>query len=407
MADADNGLTKIHVYELRIGMCVCQLDIPIEQSPFLFEQIDITSQAEIKVIQDVCNYVYIDVKRQKRIAGDIPTRNTDALQQFRFARSFEQTAKTFKGASHLIKTVMDDIRFGNQFSVAAVKQAVAECVEKVVNDADAMLLLTQLKDQDQYTAQHSMNVCIMSILLGRELQMPVNELNQVGVCGLMHDIGKMKVPLEVLNKPGKLSADELAVMHKHTVFGRDILMSARNIYPGAVDVAYSHHERLVGGGYPRGVDKTALSAYTKIVAVVDAYDAITSDRVYQTGKPHLIALGILVNGMSSHFEANFVTRFINCIGFYPQGNMVELSNGEIGIVFEQNKADRLKPKILIVLDAKQLPTEERILDLSLNARDSDGQPFKIKKVSRPQDYRFDLNAFYQQGKFTKPYPVIN
>jgi hypothetical protein len=171
-------------------------------------------------------------------------------------------------------------------------------------------------------------------------------------------------------------------------------------------VAFSHHERLVGGGYPRGVDKTALSVYTKMVAVVDAYDAITSDRVYQTGKPHLIALGILVNGMSSHFEANLVTRFINCIGFYPQGNMVELSSGEIGIVFEQNKADRLKPKILIILDAKLQPIEEKILDLSLNVCDSDGQPFKIKKVSRPQDYGFDLNAFYQEGKFIKPYPLM-
>ena len=406
MADAYTGLTKIHVYELRIGMCVCKLDIPIEQTNFLFEQIDITSQAEIKAIQDVCDYVYIDVKRQKNVAGDIPTRNTDALQQFRFASSFAETAKTFKGASHLIKTVMDDIRFGNQFNVAAVKQAVSECVEKVINDADAMLLLTQLKDRDQYTAQHSMNVCIMSILLGRELQLTVNELNQIGVCGLMHDIGKMRVPLEILNKPGKLTADEEIVMHKHTVFGRDILMSARNIYPGTVDVAYSHHERLVGGGYPRGVDKSALSAYTKMVAVVDVYDAITSDRVYQTGKPHLIALGILVNGMSSHFEANFVTRFINCIGFYPQGNMVELSSGEIGIVFEQNKADRLKPKILIILDAKHQPIEERILDLSLTVCDRNGQPFKIKKVSRPQDYGFDLNAFYQDGKFIKPYPLM-
>jgi HD-GYP domain-containing protein (c-di-GMP phosphodiesterase class II) len=406
MADAYTGLTKIHVYELKIGMCVCKLDIPIEQTNFLFEQIDITSQAEIKALQDVCNYVYIDVKRQKNVAGNIPTRNTDALQKFRFASSFAETAKTFKGASHLIKTVMDDIRFGNQLNVAAVKQAVAECVEKVTNDADAMLLLTQLKDKDQYTAQHSMNVCIMSILLGRELQLSVNELNQVGVCGLMHDIGKMRVSLDILNKPGKLTAEELVVMHKHTVYGRDILMSARNIYPGAVDVAFSHHEKLIGGGYPRGVDKNALSVYTKMVAVVDAYDAITSDRVYQDGKPHLIALGILVNGMSSHFEANFVTRFINCIGFYPQGNMVEMSNGEIGIVFEQNKADRLKPKILIVLDANHQPIEEKILDMSMNVCDQAGQPFKIKKVTRPQDYNFDLNAFYEDGKLVKSYPLL-
>lgn len=407
MADKEDGLLRIHVYELRIGMCVSRLEAPTADSPFLLDRVVIESHADIQAIQAICDYVYIDVQYQKSFSGAIPTRNTQASKHLSFARSFNQTANTFERTGNLIKSVMDDIRFGNQFSVSAVKQAVSECVDKVLADPDTMLLLTQLKDQDQYTAQHSMNVCILSILLGRELNFSVEELNKLGFCGLMHDVGKMKVPLEILNKPGALEDYEMDIMRKHTLYGRNVLMSARNVYPGAVDVAYDHHEHLSGTGYPRGVNKTSLSVFTKIVAVVDTYDAMTSDRVYQRGKPHLVALGILVKGMNSHYEANYVTQFINCIGFYPQGNLVELSSGELGIVVEQNKADRLKPKVLIIQDENKNSVEEKILDLSLNTLDSRGNRYAVKQVVRAQDYNVDLEKFRQEGKFTKDYVLVD
>lgn len=387
-------------------MRVSRFETLNNQSPFLLEVIDIKTQADIQVIQKVCDYVFIDVKWQKEQHGYIPTRESESLKQLSFARSFNQTANTFQQTGALIKTVFDDIRFGNQFSVETVKEAVAQCVEQVLENADAMLLLTQLKNQDEYTAQHSMNVCILSILLGRALKLNRVELNNLGLSGLLHDIGKMKVPLEILNKPGKLEADEMSVMRNHTVYGRNVLMSARGLFPGAVDVAYGHHEQLVGGGYPRGVDSTALSNFTKIVAVVDAYDAITSDRVYQRGKPHLIALGILTKGMNEHFESQYVTQFINCIGFYPQGNLVEFSNGEVGLVVEQNKTDRLKPKVLMILDAAKQPVETKILDLALKSVDAQNQAYRIKQIIRAQDYGLDLKKLHEEGGFTKVYPAL-
>lgn len=406
MSKREKGIIRIHVYELSIGMCVCRLETLEKESPFLFDRFDIKTQADIQAIQAVCDYVFIDVYRQKKCYGAIPTRNTEAAKQLSFARSFEQSARTYQHTSNLIKTVMDDIRFGNQLSVKAVKEAVSDCVDKVLENSDAMLLLTQLKHQDEYTAQHSLNVCILAILLGRELKLSTEELNRVGLCGLLHDIGKMKVPLEILNKPGALEAHEMEIMRKHAVFGRDILMSARDIYPGAIDVAYGHHEHLVGTGYPRGVDKTSLTIFTKMVAVVDAYDAITSDRVYQKGRPHLTALGGLIKAMNTEFEANFVIQFINCIGFYPQGNLVELSSGEIGIVVEQNKSDRLKPKVLLIRDENKETMNEQLLDLALNVHDINGMPYKIKQIIRSQDYNFDLIKFSHDGKFTHNYPAI-
>ena len=385
-------------------MRVTHLETLNNESPFLFDIVDIKTQADIQIIQKTCDYVFIDVVTQKRQHGYLPTRASDSSKQLSFARSFNQTSKTFQQTSGLIKSVMDDIRFGNQFNVEAVKHAVSECVNEVLENTDVMVLLTQLKNEDEYTAQHSMNVCVLSILLGRELKLSIEELNDLGVCGLLHDIGKMKVPLSILNKPGQLEAEELTIMRQHTIHGRNILMSARNLYPGTVDVAFNHHERLIGGGYPRGIDRSSLSNYTKIVAVVDAYDAITSDRIYKKGIPHLKALGILTNDMHSHFEASYVTRFINCIGFYPQGNLVELNSGEVGLVVEQNKKDRLKPKLLLVLDKNKKAIERKILDLASESVDANKQAYSIKQILRPQDYGIDLIELHQAGAFTKAYP---
>lgn len=405
MPKRDNGITRIHVYELHIGMCVCRLETPEKKSPFLFDQFDIKTQADIQAIQSICDYVFIDVNRQKNYKA-VSAGKAYIKKQLGFARSFEQLARTYQQTGNLIKNVMDDIRFGNQLSVKAVKEAASQCVDKVLENSDAMLLLTQLKHQDKYTAQHSLNVCILAILLGRELNFSVEELNSIGLCALLHDIGKMKVPLEILNKPGKLDDDELEIMRKHPEFGHDILMAATHIDRDAVDVAYGHHEHLSGTGYPRGVDKSELSIFTKIVAVVDAYDAITSDRVYQKGRSHFMALDILVKGMNVEFEPDLVIQFINCIGYYPQGNLVELTSGEIGIVVEQNKNDRFKPKVLLILDENKNTVNGRILDLALNVSDINRVPYEIKQVVRPQDYNIDLIRFYHDGKFTQNYPVI-
>lgn len=406
MPNSANDETRIHVNELKIGMRVSRLEVLENESPFLFDVIDIKTIADIRAIQKVCDYVFIDVKRQKYQHGYIPTKVSDTKKQLSFSRSFNQTSNVFHQTGALIKTVFDDIRFGNQFSVETVKEVVSKCVDEVLQNPDAMLLLTQLKNQDEYTAQHSMNVCVLSILLGRELKISVSDLNNLGLSGLLHDIGKMKVPLEILNKPGKLESDEMVIMRKHTVYGRDVLISARNLFPGAVDVAYAHHEKIEGGGYPRGVDSTALSIFTKIITVVDTYDAITSDRVYQVGKPHLNALGILVNGMGKQFEGNYVTQFINCIGFYPQGNLVELNSGEVALVVEQNKADRLKPKLLLVLDENKNPIDKIMLDLASNVLNSNHQPYRVKQIVRPKDYNIDLIQYHKEGVFTKSYPSI-
>jgi HD-GYP domain-containing protein (c-di-GMP phosphodiesterase class II) len=239
-----------------------------------------------------------------------------------------------------------------------------------------------------------MNVCILAIALGRHINLSIKELNNVGLCGMMHDMGKMSVPLGILNKPGKLEPDELKIMQNHPELGWKLLMSSNDMYGGAIDVAYSHHERLDGTGYPRKLSAEKITPYTRIVAIVDMYDAITSDRIYQNGRTHLDAIDIMTKMCGTHLDPGLTYKFIECLGIYPPGCIVEMSNGEIAIVVEANQKKRLKPKIILLLDEDKKARPERMVDLSKIDLDASGQEYRIVKIVRADEYDIDLNKYY-------------
>lgn len=401
----ENGLIKLHVYELQVGMFVSQLEIPWEQSPFLLQGFDLKTTADIKAVQDVCNYVFIDPARQKQIHGDVLSRSSKSGKKLSFTQAFANAQQTYQQTSNLVKDLMDDVRFGNTLNTEAAKAAVADCVDRIIENPDAMTLLTQLKNKDEYTQQHSLNVCLLAILLGRYQKMSVIDLNNLGLCALLHDMGKMKVPLEILNKPGKLTDEEMQQMAAHTTWGRDIIMSARGVFPGAVDVAYGHHEKLDGSGYPRGIKAQGISQYTRMVAIVDAYDAITSDRVYQKGRLHLEAVNILTQSRETHFDSQFVIQFIDCIGIYPVGNLVEMSNGEVGVVIEKNSHNKTKPKVLLLLNTEKQTRVHQIIDLAAEQQDSSAETYRIHKVLHADAHGIDLKNFHEQGYFNRAFGI--
>jgi HD-GYP domain-containing protein (c-di-GMP phosphodiesterase class II) len=303
---------------------------------------------------------------------------------------------TCKQLSTLVTSFMQDVRLGHSINVALAKEIVSHCVDTVIKSPDAMMFLTQLKNRDEYTSQHSMNVAVFAIALGKHLNLSVSEMNHLGLCGMMHDMGKMQIPLEVLNKPGRLTPEETVIMRSHTTLGWKLLMSSSNMYGGASDVAYTHHEKLDGTGYPRGLKADQISFYTRVVTLVDMYDAITSDRVYQKGRTHLEAISIMSKKPNTHLDTNLTAKFIECLGIYPPGNLIEMDNGEVAIVLESNPQHTLKPKIMLILDEHQQFQTTRIIDLLSNNHDKHGQPYKIKKMIRAEDYHLDLTAFYHQ-----------
>ncbi len=276
---------KIDASALETGMFVCDLDRPWIESPFLLQGFVLNNSDDIRAVQNVCDYVYVDPARGTRKGVTQSTTAQSKRQDYVFKSAFEDeyksASKVYDTTHSIVKSTMDDIRFGNTIDTSQARSAVKGCLNAVLNNPNTMILLSHIKDKDEYTSQHCANVCLLSIVLGLHLGLPLKQLEELGLCGLLHDMGKIKIPIEILNKEGHLSPAEFEVMKKHSVFGRDILMSARGAPPSTVDVAHSHHEKLDGTGYPRGITSEGISQYTKIVAIADTYDAITSNRVYQ------------------------------------------------------------------------------------------------------------------------------
>ncbi|MDD1614719.1 MAG: HD-GYP domain-containing protein [Methylococcaceae bacterium] len=408
---SSNTLTKINVEDLRVGMYVSKLDKPWLESNFLFQGFELKNQADIDAVSEQCKFVFIDVTKQNKTTIVTSTNKpyskewlnsrTPPDKPSSFEKEIERAGHVYQETSNLVRSFMEDVSLGEPIAVEIAKKAVAQCVDSILQAPDALLWMTQLKNRDLYTSQHSMNVCILAIALGRQINLPAVELNNLGLCGMMHDMGKMLVPLEILNKPGKLEPDELKIMQSHPELGWKLLLSSSGMYGGAIDVAYSHHERIDGTGYPRQLTAEQITPYSRIVAIVDVYDAMTSDRVYQKGKTHLDAINIMTKICGTQLDSGLTYKFIKCLGIYPPGCIVEMSNGEIAIVVEANQKRNLKPKAILLLDEDKKPRSERLVDLSKMDLDASGQEYRIAKIVRADDYGIDLNKYYHNGIIEK------
>lgn len=405
------------VNALEIGMYVIELDRPWLDSPFLFQGFEIKTQDDIYQLRGCCNYVYIDTTiRRKRRFGKFTTHNKPFIESDAnygtpppklgsFESEIGHAEEVYRQTSLYVAETMARVFEGKAIDVKTAKEAVGECVKSILHSPDAFLWLIQLKNRDEYTAQHSLNVCVLSIVLGRHINLSDTNLQNVGLCGLMHDMGKMLVPNEILNKPGKLESDEMQVMRSHTTLGYKLLQSSDNMYQGAIKTALMHHEMLNGQGYPNKLNHRDIPLFTRMVTIADIYDAMTSDRVYQKGRTHLEATSIMADMSGQNLEERLVTKFIESLGVYPPGCLVMLTNGSVAIVVEVNELVRLRPKIIIVLDADKQPVIEKVTDLAAMPLDSHGNLLTIRGIVKARDYGVDLGKYYRDGVLQKGFEL--
>ena len=393
---------RMEVSELTAGMYIVELDRPWTESPFLFQGFLLENDDDLLLIQTLCQSVMVDVVEEEWNELDdkgkiAPQKRTRYVEKQEMAQQLSAANRTYQTTKLQIKRLLASAQLGQAFNLKTAQAAVKDCVDRVVNNPNAILWLTRLKHQDEYTAEHSVNVCLLSIALGKQMDLAPFELENLGICGLMHDIGKMKVPTEILNKPGPLNPEEFAEMARHTLYAKQLLMGRSDIYPGAVDVAFSHHERLDGKGYPRGIDSTKLSLFTRIVTVADAYDAMTSDRCYKPGMSSLDAMRILNNNRGTQFDEELVRKFISMIGLYPPGYLLEMSNGEVGIILSADPGYQLKPKVIMILGPDKQPQPERIVNLSMAPEDDRGVLYQPQGVFRSGCFGVHVNDYIDRG----------
>lgn len=403
----------IDVAQLSIGMYVCELDRPWRDTPFLFQGFEVRSEEEIETLRHYCRQVYV-LEREPEQAGAPPPAGQKDHREWRPGQSpslrveqeiyklnnhpaarpvyadltsmqqeVELVRDTFVESRLLIQEILHDAKLGRSLNLPGVKRAVRGMTESVLRNPDALMCFAQLKRKDEYTALHSLRVAILALSFGRQLGMPHDQLEMLGLGALLHDIGKVKVPDEILTKPGALTPEETAIMQRHVAWGVEILSATRQVPEAAIDVVRSHHERYDGSGYMDGLRGDAISEFGMIGAIVDHYDAITSDRAYRDAlSPHSV-LKKMYEWRNSLFNGGLVERFIQCLGIYPIGSVVALNSGEIGVVAAINRQQRLKPHVMLVYRADRRPYDQMPIANLATWRTPDDRPCEIEHVLEP------------------------
>lgn len=362
-------IKKINVQQLKPGMFIHDMNCGWMEHPFLTGTLKVKSDRDIeKIASNGIREVYIDTAKGLDVV-DAPTENevraeldhkmieiaqkTRPVESVSLRDELDKSRKVHSEANKIVHNIMQDVRIGKQIELEQVDPVVEQMTGSIFRNKDALLSLCRIKNKDDYTFLHSVSIGALLISFARALNLDRNIIQLLGVGGMLHDIGKMKVPDEVLNKPGKLTEEEFLVMKSHVVHSRDILLETPGIAQASLDVAAQHHERFDGSGYPLGLKGSEMSVYGQMASIVDVYDAITSDRCYHKGMEPTDALRKMFEWSKFHFNPELVHAFVRTIGIYPVGTLVMLESGKIGIVIEQHEKNLAQPLVRIVFNAKK------------------------------------------------------
>ena len=294
-------------------------------------------------------------------------------------------------AKDAVISMFNEARMGNTVDAAGAQLLVEEISDSVSRNASALISLARLKTADDYTYMHSVAVCAMMIALAKQLGLDEQETKSCGLAGLLHDLGKAMTPMDILNKPGKLTDPEFEIVKSHPAEGHKLLMAAPNVDPVALDVCLHHHEKTDGSGYPVKLKRDEISLHAKMGAVCDVYDALTSNRPYKMGWDPAESIRKMAEWVEGHFDKRVFQAFVKSLGIYPIGSLVRLDSGRIGVVVEQTNHSLTTPRVKVFFSTKsdmRIPAE--IVDLSLP-----GATDKIATREDPEKWKFhDLNELW-------------
>jgi len=400
---------KINVGDLRLGMYVAELDRPWLETPFLFQGFLITSEDELTQLGQVCRFVYVDAERSEpgvvdeaRRAGKTTTseRAVESHNEPRpvYQRSFEQEFShgkdVFRRARDRIKRVYEALRGGRNLDVADVEATVNELTDSITRNPDVLILLSSLKHTDQSLGDHALAVCTLSLTLGYHTRLTRSALYELGVGALLHDIGQTRIPQALLQKRGRLSAEEREQLESHPAIGAEIIKNTHGLPDVAAEVALCHHERLDGSGYPRGLKGEAIPLFARIVGLANLYDDLTGGRHGRAQLTSTEALKSLYDWRGRLFDETLVAQFIQCLGIYPVGTVVALHSGEVGVVISVSTEKRLTPRLLLLRDQNNHPYDPpRVINLAQYHEEGKRSRYEINRVLDPASLNIDLRAF--------------
>ncbi|HST28976.1 MAG TPA: HD-GYP domain-containing protein [Rudaea sp.] len=396
---------RIDTTDLAVGMFVCGLDRPWEETQFPLQGIEVRSEDDVRALRELCKFVYIDRRRELALSrrrlltlarGDRREsafrRATTYADKIGVQEELPRARAALQATSELLDRIYDDIASGRELSVEYVEQVVRPLVASVLRSADAFLFLEGMRKHDHYTYSHAIGCGALAAAFGRHLGLPEDTILSLATGGLLMDIGKTRLPEEILHRPGSLRLKEIEVVRTHVAHSLDIVKSGGINDPDVLDVVRTHHERFDGSGYPDHLTGNTIPMAGRMLAIIDAYDAMCSVRPYRAAVSRHKALQEIYRGRDTLFQAELVEQFQVCLGVYPTGSRVELNSGEVAVVMEQNQVRRLRPTVLLISTPEKQPLENfRVLDL-LN-QPGDGERIEIQRALAIDEYAIDTAGF--------------
>jgi putative nucleotidyltransferase with HDIG domain len=403
-------LKKISVDQLTVGMHLKEFCGSWMEHPFWRTGFVITDPKDIQtILASSIKEVWIDsskgldvspgsivvteVESEAQVEAEL--RQVAAVQRVTapvsISAEIEKAAKICAQSKRAVMSMFQEARMGNAVDTNGARQMVEEISDSVSRNPGALISLARLKTVDDYTYMHSVAVCAMMVALARQLGLDEEQTRLAGLAGLMHDLGKAAMPMDVLNKPGKLTDVEFSVIKTHPVEGYRLLKAGKNVDEVVLDVCLHHHEKTDGSGYPKGLKADEISLFAKMGAVCDVYDAITSNRPYKLGWDPAESLRKMAEWANGHFDGKVFQAFVKSLGIYPIGSLVKLSSGRLGVVVDQTSKSLTTPCVKVFFSTKSnMRIVPEVIDLSKQVGTE-----KIVGREDPAKWKFsDLNELW-------------
>lgn len=426
---------KLPVSDLDIGMYVSGLDRPWLETPFITQGFLIETPDDVGRLRKYCEFVFVDIRRSAskafptaRRSPFMPSSPSSASEKNSSGKSDDKRkslkdrprvplAAIFHGreiepyndntgwedehprAQEALNTLVGDIgdifsqvHDGEKLNIIKLRKSVDPIVDSISRNPDACVWVTRLKKHDEYTYQHSLSASIWAVSLGRQIGLQRHDLRSLAMGCMLMDVGKLRVDPVLLKAGRKLTSEEAAEVASHVGHGLDILDECGILNQDVIDMVAHHHERHDGTGYPQSLSGNRIPPFARIAAIVDTYDAITSNREHATAVSPTDAIKILYQARDEDFQAELVESFIQAIGLYPAGTLVELSSGEVGVVVAEYRTRRLRPKVMLLLDAnKKRLAGNQVIDLHEQEEATSRSVVSIKRSLEPESFDIDLS----------------
>lgn len=405
---------EVAVEYLEFGMFVARLDRPWTETPFVYQGFVLKTEQQLAALKKYCKKVYVDPEKMQVVVApkllSLPPSARSAIaeqskEKVRGAVVYKELAtvedelprarSVYTQTNAIVQSLSRAVVSGNALDGNRARQAVTEITDSVVRNPDAMMLLVTMREKAEETLNRSTQVSVYMTVFGRFLQLERERLELLGLMGLLQDVGMLKLPAGMPARRSDLTAEEEEVFKTHVTHSVEILSKTPGLPAELPGFASLHHERYDGSGYARGLKGAAISQMGAIAGIVDTFDMLTAPAPYGMQMPPSNALNVLFQNRGTQFHAALIEQFIQCVGAFPVGSVVELNSGEVGVVITQNLVKRLQPRVMVVQDAEGNPIHpHKILDLVNEPMAGPDEPYRIRRTLDQTKVRIDSRELF-------------